>query len=71
MEAEQCDPPTMIKTTEMFGYYHGDEWHSDKTLARNDVRKRFARKRKSLNKQLAALDGKELSAFDAIEKAEL
>lgn len=67
----QNDPPTMIKTREMFGYYHGNDWHSDKTLAKTEVRLKFARKRASLNKQLDALAGRERRAIEVIEKAEL
>lgn len=72
MEAVLHDEsPGMIKTDEMFGYYHGNDWHQTKENARNNVRKRFKNKRLSLLKQLIALAGKETKAIDTIEKAEL
>lgn len=72
MEASRCSgDPTMVKTSEMFGYYVGSEWYEAKENARFDTRSRFFRKRASLTKQLDALAGKERKALDVIEKAEL
>lgn len=56
---------------EMFGHYHGKEWHRDKQSAINDVRTRFEKRRVSLSKALSKLAYKMQSALAEIESAEI
>jgi hypothetical protein len=73
-EVELSDEfPTMV--TEASGCFrqsfHGDDWHETKASAIDEVNKRFASKRKSLEKQLALLDKRKARALKNIEEAEL
>ena len=47
----------------MADYYHGTDWHPAAELAELFVREMMRRKRASLEKQLAALDGKSAKAL--------
>lgn len=61
----------MFSTDGWDGYYHRDDWHTDKQSALKKVREMASRKRESLRRSLLALDGKLAAAELAIEKANL
>lgn len=52
-------------------YFRGNEWHTDKRSATDDVLDRFAKKAAGLKRQLAALQAKRDKALKAIEGMEL